>query len=720
MNQQHIVVSPVRHEERYDFHKYAKQADGAVWFQEGNTVMLATVTYDDEEINDDDFLPLTVQYIEKTYAAGKFPGGFVKRENKPSDFETLTARVIDRTLRPLFPKGLTAPILITVMTLSCDEESDLQRTAVLAAQAALYVSSLPAKKSVAAVRVAKIDGELVINPSLSELRKSSIDLFVCGSKNELLMIEMQSLWSHTTEISEDELVQVIGFSAEHIARAAAAYEEQFAQSAKPAKTFALKSDTIDENIAAHISGHYAEAIREALFNMSKSERGGAMREIAKQAAASYGTEEIKPVTLAVEALERQFVRDSILNESRRADGRRLDEVRLITIETNVLPKAHGSAIFTRGQTQALVVTTLGGDSDRQSLEKLTAHTQSYDKLMLHYNFPGFSVGEVKRIGSPGRRELGHGNLAKRAIESQIDPDYDNTIRIVSEILESNGSSSMATVCGATLSLKAAAVPMKKLVAGVAMGLVTENDRYAVLTDITGLEDHNGDMDFKVAGTKDGITALQMDIKLGGLPLTVLKDALEKAKTARLEILDKIEQAVHSTVINHKMLPGVESFKVDPRKMVDIIGKAGATIRDLVDRYGVTIDLEREAGGVKVRGNNAEKLAQAVAEIRRLADEGGGGRGAGGGHGAPRREAVISDYTPQQELSGKIVKIVDFGMFVELPDSSQGLVHISKVGANGKRIAKLTDHFKENDTITVIFEGQDERKKIALGLKDKIE
>jgi polyribonucleotide nucleotidyltransferase len=710
-----ITIKPARNEEGFTFGRHAKQADGAVWFQEGDNILLATVTCEENEESEDDFLPLTVQYIEKTYAAGKFPGGFMKRENKPSDFETLSARIVDRTLRPLFPKGFTSAVLITVTVLSCDEDADLQRLAVLAAGAALYVSSLPVEKSVAAVRIARIESGLLINPTLTELSRSSLDLFVCGTEKELLMIEMRSLFSDSGEISEDELLAAIALAESQISKAAKEYANRFAPHAKAVRQFSLKSDAINENISIFVESNYKEAIKESITQMAKSERGGMLNVIVKEACTALGAEDEKPVALAVEALKHKLVREAILEYETRADGRKLDEIRPISIETNLLPRAHGSALFTRGQTQALVVTTLGGDSDRQGLELLTGKTASYEKIMLHYNFPGFSVGEAKRIGAPGRRELGHGNLAKRAIESQIDPEYENTIRIVSEILESNGSSSMASVCGATLSLKAAAVPMKKLVAGVAMGLVTDESRSKILTDITGLEDHDGDMDFKVAGTKDGITALQMDIKLGGLSLDLLKEALYKARTARLEILEKIENACLSIVINKNGLPSVTTFKIDPKRMADVIGKAGSTIRDLTERFDVSIDLERESGGVKVRGSDAEKLALAVKEIRRLAEEPRLGSGR-----PPRRELVISKYTPNEELSGKIVKIVDFGLFVELPDGSQGLVHISKVGANGRRIAKLSDHFKEGDTITVMFEGQDERRKIALNVKEKIE
>ncbi|MDR2904657.1 MAG: polyribonucleotide nucleotidyltransferase [Helicobacteraceae bacterium] len=728
MNYHIVEIAPARAVERFTFGKVAKQADGAVWFEEGENVLLATVTYEEPSEDADDFLPLTVQYIEKTYAIGKFPGGFIKRENKPSDFETLASRIVDRTLRPLFPKGLTAPILITVTVLSCNEDADLQRLAVLAAQAALYASSLPAKKCVSAVRIGMIGGELVVNPTLREMSRSAIDLFVCGSAEELLMIEMQSLWAKENgegfEISEEKLLEAIALAQENIKNSAIAYEQNFKPIAKIARDLPLKSDVIAPETAAFVEQNYKDQIKAAIAQMSKSERGGELNAIAAEAAKKLNLEDSKPVLFAVEALKKSLVRSAILRENRRADGRGLDEIRPITIETNVLPRAHGSALFTRGQTQALAVATLGGDSDRQGQERLTDTGQSYEKFMLHYNFPGFSVGEAKRIGAPGRRELGHGNLAKRAIESQIDPRYDNTIRIVSEILESNGSSSMASVCGGTMALRAANVPMRKLVAGVAMGLVTEGSEFRILTDITGLEDHDGDMDFKVAGTDSGITAMQMDIKLGGLPLETLRVALEKARNARLSILEKMRAAESAIKLNLNALPGLESFGVDPKAIPAIIGKGGAVINELVETYGVKIDLDKENGGVKVRGSDAAKVEAACVEIKRIAENarmgGGHGGGASHSHGGAHRERTECKYAIGEEIEGKIAKVADFGLFVDLPDGNSGLVHISKIGAGGKRIARLADHYREGESAIVIYEGQDEKKKVSLNIRDKLD
>ncbi len=721
MNPTTLDIALAGRTEHYTFNKHARQSDGAVWLQEGETILLATVTCDHEPVSED-FLPLTVQYMEKSYAAGKIPGGFFKREAKPSDFETLTSRIVDRTIRPLFPKGFYYPVLVAVTVLSCDEEADLQRLAVLAAQAALTVSSLPVEKPVCAARVALLADEPILNPTLSQLERSTLDLFVCGTHEELLMIEMQGLWptkgqaqkDPQSEIDEADLLEYIGLAQRHITEAAGRYGDAFKPLSKTRTDWALKDEALQGELIERVERDYGAAIEATLEQMAKSERGGALKAIAAKALEAYGGEDqVDPKALkeAIERIKRDRVRRQILDQAKRADGRSLDEIRPISIETNPLPCAHGACLFTRGETQALVVTTLGGDNDRQSQERLTDKNQTQERLMLHYNFPGYSVGEARRIGPPGRRELGHGNLAKRAIEAMVDPAYENSIRIVSEILESNGSSSMATVCGASMALKGAAVPMRRLVAGVAMGLVLEGDRHAVLTDITGLEDHDGDMDFKVAGSSAGITALQMDIKLGGIELSLLKSALEKAKAARLNILGQMEAACEHIVINRKGLPVVEFFKIDPKSVVDVIGKAGATIRDLIERFDVTIDLERESGGVKVRGTDADRLADAVSEIQRIAASGGGQR---------RRENTISSYQPGQELPAKVVKVADFGLFAELPDGSSGLVHISKIGADGRRIRTLSDHFSEGDAITAIFEGQDDRKKIALNIKEKVQ
>ncbi|WP_298085715.1 polyribonucleotide nucleotidyltransferase, partial [uncultured Campylobacter sp.] len=548
--------------EIYDINKIAKQASGAVLLRVKNTVVLATVAREDTQVSED-FLPLTVQYIEKTYAAGRIPGGYVKRETKPGDFETLTSRIIDRSLRPLFPKGYAYPTQIVVMVLSCDPEVDLQVVGLNAASVALYLSDIPVNAPVCGVRVGYIDNKFVINPSNSELKTSALDLYVAGVKDELLMIEMRSIATEKDEIvpialdpmmdpnlgggviamqdmnefSEDLIVEAIAEAGKAILRASNAYEEAFSQHKKEDAQLELKPEIENESVAVYLNEFYKNDVKAAINQMAKSERASELTKIAKQiltdeVAQKEGWEE-EVVSNVLAKFKKKIVREQIINEGVRADGRGLKEVRPISIETNILPNAHGSCLFTRGQTQALVVATLGTDGDAQMYDMLTEKGAVTDKFMFNYNFPGFSVGEASPLKAPGRRELGHGNLAKRALAPSIDVNSPYTIRLVSEILESNGSSSMASVCGGSLALRAAGVDTPKLVAGVAMGLIFEGEKHAVLTDIMGLEDHDGDMDFKVAGSKDGITALQMDIKLGGISLDVLKEALLQAREGRL-------------------------------------------------------------------------------------------------------------------------------------------------------------------------------------------
>ena len=572
--------------EVFEFDKVAKQANGSVLAKLGNAVVLATVVSEFDNPVSEDFTPLTVQYIEKTYAAAKLPGGFIKREGKPSDFETLTARVIDRSLRPLFPKGYVYPTTITVMVLSADKDVDLQTLALNAANAALYTSNLPIKKSVCGVRIGKIEDKLIVNPTSEELSNSTLDLYVAGSKDELLMIEMKTISSselvevdieaftkvHTTnEMNEDELVNAIAFAQEALKEANLSYEKAFAHVSKEEVQVELVQFTIEESIINYVRDNFSNDIKEAIKKLAKSERATQLKDVAKMIALNdYCTTneiEFSSVYEAVSIVKREIVRAMIVNDKVRADGRGLKDVRPITIETNILPSAHSSCLFTRGETQALVVGTIAGPKDGQMYEVLTDKSTSMERFMVHYNFPGFSVGEAKPVFGVGRRELGHGNLAKKALEATIDNDYSETVRLVSEILESNGSSSMATVCGGSLALKAAGIPISDLVAGVAMGMVVEGDKYSVLTDIMGLEDHDGDMDFKVAGTKNGITALQMDIKLGGIELNVLKEALLQAKEGRVHILALMEEAA-SSIVPSPALPLVEQLS---SKVIRILG-----------------------------------------------------------------------------------------------------------------------------------------------------
>lgn len=693
--------------EIFDLNKVAKQASGAVLLRVKNTVVLATVAREDVQV-EEDFLPLTVQYIEKAYAAGKIPGGYVKRETKPGDFETLTARIIDRSLRPLFPKGYAYPTQIVVMVLSADPEVDLQVVSLNAASVALYLSDIPVNRPVCGVRVGYIDDKFVINPSNSELKQSAIDLYVAGTKDELLMIEMRSLPQQTTqlipmvaiepmidpslsdsmaqkqvmnEFSEDKMVEAIDFAGKAILRASSAYEEAFKEHKKEDAALELKPEIENENIAIYIDKFYKAEVKNAINQMAKSERASELGKIAKQissdeVAQKEGWDEAV-ITNVLGKYKKKIVREQIINDGVRADGRGLEEVRPISIETNVLPNAHGSCLFTRGQTQALVVATLGTDSDAQMYDILTEKAPLVEKFMFNYNFPGFSVGEASPLKAPGRRELGHGNLAKRALAPSIDLASPYTIRVVSEILESNGSSSMASVCGGSLALRAAGVNTQKLVAGVAMGLIFEGDKHAVLTDIMGLEDHDGDMDFKVAGTSDGITALQMDIKLGGISLEVLKEALYQAKRGREHILALMAQADKNIEINEDVLPKLELFNVDPSKIVDIIGQAGKTIKEIIEKFEVSIDLDREKGEVKIAGGAKKNVDAAKDYIISITSK-ENSRSFGKKPFKHDKERVKPTFNIGDEFVGSVKSVVDFGVFIELKDGVDGLLHISKI------------------------------------------
>lgn len=693
--------------EIFDLNKVAKQASGAVLLRVKNTVVLATVAREDVQV-EEDFLPLTVQYIEKAYAAGKIPGGYVKRETKPGDFETLTARIIDRSLRPLFPKGYAYPTQIVVMVLSADPEVDLQVVSLNAASVALYLSDIPVNRPVCGVRVGYIDDKFVINPSNSELKQSAIDLYVAGTKDELLMIEMRSLPQQTTqlipmvaiepmidpslsdsmaqkqvmnEFSEDKMVEAIDFAGKAILRASSAYEEAFKEHKKEDASLELKPEIENENIAIYIDKFYKAEVKNAINQMAKSERASELGKIAKQissdeVAQKEGWDEAV-ISNVLGKYKKKIVREQIINEGVRADGRGLEEVRPISIETNVLPNAHGSCLFTRGQTQALVVATLGTDSDAQMYDILTEKVPLVEKFMFNYNFPGFSVGEASPLKAPGRRELGHGNLAKRALAPSIDLASPYTIRVVSEILESNGSSSMASVCGGSLALRAAGVNTQKLVAGVAMGLIFEGDKHAVLTDIMGLEDHDGDMDFKVAGTSDGITALQMDIKLGGISLEVLKEALYQAKRGREHILALMTQADKNIEINEDVLPKLELFNVDPSKIVDIIGQAGKTIKEIIEKFEVSIDLDREKGEVKIAGGAKKNVDAAKDYIISITSK-ENSRSFGKKPFKHDKDRVKPTFNIGDEFVGSVKSVVDFGVFIELKDGVDGLLHISKI------------------------------------------
>ena len=703
--------------EIYDIGKVATQTAGSVMLKIEDTVILAAVSRDAEPV-DGNFVPLTVQYIEKTYAAGRIPSGYIKRETKPGDFETLTSRVIDRSLRPLFPDGYAYPTQLTLFVLSCDPEVDLQVAALNAASAAIYLSDIPINKNVAGVRIGFIDGDYVVNPSNSELKHSSLDLFVAGTKEELLMIEMRSIATDETganEFDEDAILKAIDEAQSAITNATTIYETEFKSLKKDDALLEYKESLRDDSIYIYIDENYKDSIKHAVSKMAKSERANELNEIIKTivcdeiAVKKDWNKEL--ISAVVNEYKKRVVREMIVFDRVRADGRALTEVRPISIETNILPNAHGSCLFTRGQTQALAVITLGGNKDGQMYDILTEKGVATDDFMVNYNFPGFCVGEAGPLRPPGRRELGHGNLARRALEPLLDPDRLQTIRLVSEILESNGSSSQATICAGSLALRAAGVETSKLVAGIAMGLVFEGDKYAVLSDIMGLEDHDGDMDFKVAGTRDGITALQMDIKLGGISRDVLKEALYQAKEGRDHILNIMEEADKEIAINNDILPKLELFSIDPSKIVDIIGQGGKVIRELIEKFEVSIDLERDRGEVKIAGESKTKVEAAKDEIMDIVNRPSfGGRGGG----RPRRdEKPMPKFTQGEILEGTVVRIVDFGAFVQLPGEIDGLLHISKIADH--RVERVSDYLEIDQKVRVKILEQNGRK-IGLGLE----
>ena len=686
--------------EKYIFNKVAKQASGAVMYTQGKAVLIAAVAIDEKAV-EEEFLPLTVQYLEKSYAAAKIPGGFIKRETKPGDFETLTSRIIDRSLRPLFPEGFYYPVTITIMVVSSDENVDMQVAALHAANAALFVSDIPVTSSIGAVRVGTEGDDLILNPTLAQQANSELDLLVVGSGKDVVMIEMctmatqEGIQQSSNAFLEEALVEVIAMATEAIEETTAAFEAQFAPFVKEALTLQICENKVDEALYAYIEKNYAKEVEDAVGHMAKSERSSALKEVRTrllEALEKEGKEADKAlVSKVLERYKKTVVRSMILDKNIRADGRALDEIRPISIETNLLPSVHGSCLFTRGQTQALVTVTLGDKKDAQMYELITDKNVQSETFMVHYNFPGYSVGEARFIGAPGRRELGHGNLAKRALEPTIPLQYDGSIRMVSEILESNGSSSMATICGGSLALKAAEVETTELVAGIAMGLISEGDRYVVLSDIMGLEDHDGDMDFKIAGTKEGITALQMDIKLGGIDMDVLKNALQQASQGKNHILALMEKAA-SNITTSIALPSTENFTIHPSKIGDIIGKAGATIREIIEKFEVSIDLDRDVGGVKVSGGDKAKVAAAKEHIENLAN-------------TPVKKQMV--YELGKSYEGKVKKIVDFGMFVEMPDGYDALLHISKVAK--ERVDNLNERYSEGDTITVVVMEQKGKK-----------
>jgi len=654
--------------------KIAKQANGAVVARYGDTVVLATACMENKP-NEKDFLPLTVDYREYTYSAGKIPGGFFKREGRPSEREILTSRLIDRPLRPLFPESWRNETQVVAMVLSADSENDPDVIAVTAASAAVYCSDLPFTKPIAAVRVGLLNGQLVANPTVAEQKTSLLNIVVAGSEDAIVMVEAGSL-----EVSEETVADALQFGHDQVRKIIAVIRELHSK-INPSKV-QVAPLPFDQELAKQIEQQYGERLHDALDTAKypKKEsyrRVGALREELLAAIPEEEEERRQLADRAFERLREKYFREDILHRHRRPDGRAFDQVRTITCEVGLLPRVHGSALFTRGETQALATVTLGTKEDMQRLD-LLFEEEAFKRFMLHYNFPPFSVGEVKFLRGPGRREIGHGALAERALLNLLPPeaDFPYAMRLVSDILESNGSSSMATVCGGSLALMDAGVPIRSACAGIAMGLVVEGDNAAILTDIAGAEDHYGDMDFKVAGTRTGITALQMDIKVGGITIALMRQALEQARKARLQILDIMDQTLSSARATiSSFAPRLFQLTIPTDKIRDLIGPGGKKIRSIIEATGVKIDV-MDDGKVHVfatNGDSAEAALQMIREVTATAEVG-------------------------KTYLGKVVRLAEFGAFVEIFPGTDGLLHISEIAE--QRIRDVRDELKLGDQVLV--------------------
>ncbi|MCM8765893.1 MAG: polyribonucleotide nucleotidyltransferase [Candidatus Omnitrophica bacterium] len=669
--------------------KLAKQADGAVTVQYGETVVLVTVVMDKEVKEGVNFLPLSVEYQEKTYAAGKIPGGFFKREGRPSEKEILTARLIDRPIRPLFPEGLYNEIQVVAMVLSSDIQNDPAILGIIGASSALHLSDIPFLGPVGAVRVGRLNNEFIINPTYEQLENSEIDLVVAGTEAGIVMLEGSS-----RELPEEMIKEAIEFSLPEVKKIIALQERLREICGKTKQKVPLAK--IDPALLDWVRENSLEKLSEINQLSDREKRIEGMQSLVKElwdklpsTDKAYTEAEIKS---ALEEIEKREVRKIILKTKRRIDGREVSDIRPVSCEVGVLPRTHGSSLFTRGQTQSLVVTTLGTSTDEQMIDALEGET--FKKFMLHYNFPPFSVGEVKPIKGPGRREIGHGALAERALLPVMpkEEEFPYTVRVVSDILESNGSSSMATVCGASLSLMDAGVPIKKAVSGVAMGLVKEDNDEIVLTDIAGLEDHYGDMDFKIAGTEDGITAIQLDLKIRGISLDLIERVLLQAKPARLFILKKMREVIEKP--REKIsgyAPKIATLKFAPEKIALIIGPGGRNIRKIIDETGVNIDID-DYGMVSVSSLEETKLKRAIEMINFLT-----------------QEIKIGEI-----LSGKITRVTNFGAFCELYPGKEGLIHISEL--SHRFVKDVADVVKVGDEVKVKVIGIDEQGRISLSLK----
>jgi len=689
-------VNPVRKEFQYGTQKVtletgeiARQADGAVIIDVDGTTLLVTVV-GKKEANGGDFFPLTVNYQEKAYAAGKIPGGFFKREGRPSEKETLTSRLIDRPIRPLFPEGYTNEVQIVATVVSLNPDVDPEIPALLGASAALAVSGLPFNGPIGAACVGYQDGNYLLNPAPDVLKDSQLTLVVAGTAHAVLMVE-----SEATGLSEEVMLGAVLFGHEQMQAAINAINE-FANAAGAGVvewTAPEANAELVHLVTAEVEADIKAAYQIAEKLVRQEQLKGIRNAVVEKLTAANSDYAEKDIRLIIEHLEARIVRNAILDESKRIDGRALDSIRPISVRTGVLPRTHGSALFTRGETQALVVATLGTQRDAQIIDALAGEYK--EPFMLHYNFPPYSVGETGQVGSPKRREIGHGRLAKRGVAAVLPnmEEFPYTIRVVSEITESNGSSSMASVCGSSLALMDAGVPISAPVAGIAMGLIKEGDRFAVLSDIMGDEDHLGDMDFKVAGSEIGITALQMDIKIDGITAEIMKTALEQAKQGRLHILAEMNKALASTREEMSdFAPRIITFKIDPSKIREVIGKGGATIRGITEITGASVDLTDD-GIVKIA--SVDKAAGE--EARRLIEE------------------ITEDVEVGKIYEGKVARLMDFGAFVTILPGKDGLVHISQI--SDEHVDKVSDKLNEGDLVRVKVLEIDRQGRVRLSIKE---
>lgn len=665
----------------------ARQADGAVLVNMDDTVVLVTAVGVKKADASRGFFPLTVNYQEKTYAAGKIPGGFFKREGRPSEKETLICRLIDRPIRPLFPKGFKNEVQIIATVVSLNPEVDADIPALIGASAALAISGIPFAGPVGAVKVGYTDGDYILNPSKTELETSDLELVVAGTSKAVLMVE-----SEANVLSEEIMLGAVMFGHQHMQSAIVAISELAAEVAKP--TWDWVAEERDEALATKVSDACLAELTSAYQTSEKLARQEAVAAVRTQTVEALATEDgpaAADVSAEFSRLEKSLVRGKILQGEPRIDGRDTKTVRPIFIRTNVLPRVHGSSLFTRGETQAIVATTLGTGRDAQIIDAIDGERK--ETFMLHYNFPPYSVGEAGRTGSPGRREIGHGKLAKRGVQAIMPTgdEFPYVIRVVSEITESNGSSSMASVCGTSLALMDAGVPIKAPVAGIAMGLIKEDDKFAVLSDILGDEDHLGDMDFKVAGTKDGITALQMDIKIDGITEEIMQVALEQAQQGRLHILEKMDEVITGPSEMSQYAPRLIAIKIHPDKIRDVIGKGGAVIRAITEETGASIDIDDE-GNIK------------IASVDRSAGE----------EAQKRIEQITADVEVGTIYEGKVAKIMDFGAFVTILPGRDGLVHISQI--SNERVENVTDVLSEGEMVTVKVLEVDKQGRIRLSMK----